>query len=515
MSSRRILFFTNSDYGQANVVLATIHSLLHQDPAVEIHIASFHELQAAVREASDFAIRTAPDESSRKPVVFHGMAGLTWGPALFRPETGVADANQLKPGLVNSTKAVLTLPAIMLPWTAEEYIEIYSETERVLAEVNPDLTVVEPLFTTALTVCHRRQLRWMVLAPNTVKDFALPLQPRLAMLWKYPLVCSAMPYPLTASLIPRNIFLTLVAGYALVTDTRVKKITAALHEVDPSASLLTANELGVLKPAPPGLRILVANSPDIDFPFAVLPKHVTPCGPIVRAALPVADVDPELASWLSRGPTVYVNLGTQLKVVPEEAEEMAQALRSVLERSARKEAVGKNGDMVRLQILWKLARKPQEGVAKLVKDVYDGPWKKVIDVLRPYVDADRVRITEWVKAEPKSVLESGAIVCSVNHGGASSFNEALCAGIPQAVLPAWADCYDFANRAELLGVGRWANREARPRWERNELSAVLSDVLFGPGAETIQTKAREIAHCHPESEGRENAAREILTELAA
>jgi hypothetical protein len=30
-------------------------------------------------------------------------------------------------------------------------------------------------------------LNWMVLAPNTIKDFAIPLQPRLAMLWKYPM----------------------------------------------------------------------------------------------------------------------------------------------------------------------------------------------------------------------------------------------------------------------------------------------------------------------------------------
>jgi len=228
-----------------------------------------------------------------------------------------------------------------------------------------------------------------------------------------------MPFPLPLSLIPRNIALNLVAGYALLTDTRIKDITHALHrDVDPSITLITANELGVFKAPPAGLRILVANSPDIDYPFDVLPEYTIPCGPIVRAAPPVASVDPVLAEWLGRGPTVFVSLGTHLKASPAEALEMALAFRAVLDRA---EGKGRKP----LQILWKLGRKPEIEGEKLERDVYDGPWKPVVDVLKPELDAGRIRITEWVTAEPKSVLESGHIVCSVNHGGASSFYEAL------------------------------------------------------------------------------------------
>lgn len=186
--------------------------------------------------------------------------------------------------------------------------------------------------------------------------------------------------------------------------------------------LMTANELGVLKAPPPGLRMLVANSPDIDYPFSVLPPHIIPCGPIVRAVPLIGNVDPALAEWLSHGPTVYVNLGTHLKADPVEAGEMARAFKTVLDQAG--ELYSGKGRKP-LQILWKLGRKLEAGNETLEKDVYEGSWKAVVDVLGPEVKADRVRITDWVKAEPKSVLESGHVVCSVNHGGASSFYEAI------------------------------------------------------------------------------------------
>ena len=78
-----------------------------------------------------------------------------------------------------------------MPWRPEEFMQIYRDCELILDKVQPDLAVVDPLFSPGLTLCqdHQRQsgLKWTVLAPNTIKDFAVPLQPRLAMLWKYPM----------------------------------------------------------------------------------------------------------------------------------------------------------------------------------------------------------------------------------------------------------------------------------------------------------------------------------------
>ena len=84
------------------------------------------------------------------------------------------------------------------------------------------------------------------------------------------------------------------------------------------------------------------------------------------------------------------------------------------------------------------------------------------------------------------------------------------AGIPQVLLPAWTDCYDFANRVELLGIGRWGNKKAKPRWQEDELSGAILATLFGPESVEIQKTAGEVASRHPEWEGRQKAAEEIL-----
>ncbi|KAK2473807.1 hypothetical protein H9L39_13767 [Fusarium oxysporum f. sp. albedinis] len=349
----------------------------------------------------------------------------------------------------------------------------------------------------------------MVLSPNTIKKFAVPVQPKLAALWKYPIACSALPYPIPWSLIPWNIYFGFVAGYTLLTDTRLKKTTEILRDgIDPSISLMTMMELGVLRPAPPNLPILVANSPDIDYPFSIIPPQLTSCGPIIRAAPPIREVDAGLTEWLSQGSTIYVNLGTHHKSNPTEAHQMSKAFRKVLEHADTLHSAGKP-----LQILWKLGRVPDEEGNAPKRDTYTGEWALVTDELQAYIKSDRVRLTDWLVAEPKSVLGSQSIVCSVSHGGANSFYEALCSGIPQALLPAWTDCYDFANRVELLGIGLWANKEAKPRRQEDELAEALLEILFGPESAGMRKRAEEGASRHPEWEGRQMAAQEILNYL--
>ncbi|KAF9764432.1 hypothetical protein IL306_002804 [Fusarium sp. DS 682] len=239
-----------------------------------------------------------------------------------------------------------------------------------------------------------------------------------------------------------------------------------------------------------------------------MPPQLTSCGPIIRAAPPIAEVDSALAVWLSRGPTIYVNLGTHHKSNPTEAHEMAKAFRNVLEHADTMESMEEP-----LQILWKLGRLPDEQGNVPKRDSYTGEWALITDELQAYIKQGRARVTDWLVAEPKSVLESHNIVCSVNHGGANSFYEALCSGVPQALLPAWTDCYDFANRVELLGIGRWANKKAKPRWKEDELAEALLDIIFGPESAGIRKRTEKIASRHPEWEGRQRAAQEILDYL--
>ena len=85
--------------------------------------------------------------------------------------------------------------------------------------------------------------------------------------------------------------------------------------------------------------------------------------------------------------------------------------------------------------------------------------------------------------------------------------------MPQVVLPGWADCYDYAQRAEMLGIGRWGSRIARPRWAAAELGPVLVDVIFGEKAQAIRQRAQEVARRTAEQgEGRNIAARHLLSD---
>lgn len=105
------------------------------------------------------------------------------------------------------------------------------------------------------------------------------------------------------------------------------------------------------------------------------------------------------------------------------------------------------------------------------------------------------------------------LISSVFMGEFYTDHDDSSAGVPQVLLPPWADCYDFANRAELLGIGVWGNKLSRPRWKREELASALVNVILGPDAEKIRIRAAELAGRYPENTGRDTAAEEILKSL--
>jgi hypothetical protein len=73
VGNKRLLLLTNSDFGQANVVLATAHELGLACQGVEIHIASFQDLRGGVNDASRFMQAIAAQQKKKipTPFVFH------------------------------------------------------------------------------------------------------------------------------------------------------------------------------------------------------------------------------------------------------------------------------------------------------------------------------------------------------------------------------------------------------------------------------------------------------------
>ncbi len=219
---------------------------------------------------------------------------------------------------------------------------------------------------------------------------------------------SAIPFPVPLHLTPLNTLFSIIQVFYAFTNRTARATARYVKDALGAADIVTWQSL-MLRPLP-GQHILVANRPEIDFPLAVMPRHLTPCGPVIRPVPGVGEVDPSLDAWLKRGPTVFISLGTLKMVREAEAVEMAGAVMELLEAA--------EGVMEGLQVLWKLKRRKSE-------DYGVGVGTRVYGILGRVLEADRVRIVEWVKPQPAAVLKVGTVVCSVNHGGANSFHDAL------------------------------------------------------------------------------------------
>ncbi|KAJ5701168.1 hypothetical protein N7488_008716 [Penicillium malachiteum] len=290
--------------------------------------------------------------------------------------------------------------------------------------------------------------------------------------------------------------------YTFMTDDRRKGIEKQLT-AETGAALRTP--LDLFRNRPPGMKILVGSQPEIDFPLVVT-DDIYPCGPIYLSISSVQKRDPDLAAWLGKAPTINVNLRSLARLSEPRAVELAMALAVVLE------TLQGNTELPQYQVMWKIM-KPEDYPLS-------GPDSKITGVLGKWMEADVVRIVEWFDADPWSILKSGNIACSVHNGGANSYHEAVrlmrdpSAGIPQIVLPQWADCFDYAQRVELLGIGRLGSKTAKPLWTAPELSKAVLDVLVGEKSKEMKENAMTLAkNVEEKGPGAVNAARIILDEV--
>lgn len=189
---KRILLVTNIDRGEANVFLATSAALLHQDPTVELHFATFSGLEKEVASVSQNARRHAPNA---KEIIYHSIDGLTMADGIkkyFYENNVVRKEDYLPLSFLEPLRFSTTLKAIsdsmpiMVPYDGIDMAELVSSIVDMIKKVEADLVVVDTLMTAALTACYHLRIKFMCLSPNAIKEFAAPVQPRGAGLWKYP-----------------------------------------------------------------------------------------------------------------------------------------------------------------------------------------------------------------------------------------------------------------------------------------------------------------------------------------
>jgi hypothetical protein len=208
-----------------------------------------------------------------------------------------------------------------------------------------------------------------------------------------------------------NIFLIVVLVLCGLLDPHRRQVQRYISEQADGAKLTTLNDLSFNTKR--GIKFLVANKKQLEFPLRVIPPHIIQCGPMIRPAKPMEEVDPDLAEWLAQGPTVYINLGTHAIFSEAFALEMAKSIRILLDQA--KASLWLNKGLANLQVLWKLNTDGKYEVGL--------PGSRIYDVIGKELDSGIVRVVSWIKPEPTALFEKGTVVCAVHHGGANSFLE--------------------------------------------------------------------------------------------
>jgi hypothetical protein len=395
MAKESILFITNCELGQSTVTLAVAYEFLLR-PGYDVHIASFSALENSVLKLNNDVSKISGFSTPSK-VTFHTIAGKSMKEAAARKNEFI---EMHPPGIKGAVFAYYNVvPATLGSWNGTEYMIGYSSIVEIINEVKPTFCAVDPLLSQATDACNELGQKFGLLSPNTFKDHVIRDQPKGGSLWKFPQICTGFSYPMDWFHIFANIYCTFRALYSRATNPLLKEITDYRH------SCGIKGEIPSLFGGHGDAPIVCMSTPEIDLPFFV-PPHVTGAGPILLPTLPITESHPELASWLAQCPTILVNLGSHILFDEEFATEFASGLRVLLDRRPD------------IQILWKLKT---QGGTKDHLYCKDGGFQIIAKEL-----ADgRIRIEEWLPAEPIAILRSGNVICMIHHGGSNSYHEAI------------------------------------------------------------------------------------------
>ncbi|KAE9366236.1 glycosyltransferase family 1 protein [Stipitochalara longipes BDJ] len=343
----------------------------------------------------------------------------------------------------------------LMPWSGPEYISLYKSLNELIEEVDPAVVVVDSHWGG----------KYVLLSPNSLQNQFGRMQPRGEVLWKYPIFTHAVIHASAPALTTKRAFLR---------ANGIKNPLSGVSVYEDNDRCLWISQ----------------SMKEASYPLKYIPSNVLQVRPIYLSTAPGAEQDAELASWLERGPTLLINIGSIVDCNEEEATKVIKAMRILFD------------NVEGIQVLWKLKKKIDFG---------DG----FLEAVSAEFIGGRLRLEKWLTIDPGAIMETGNVVCMLHHGGANSFNDAIGAGIPHLVLPMWADTYDHANLVEWLGIGVWASHRVAPEWETDELGSAFFRVCGqGNEAAAMRKKAMELRNIYLRRPGRIAAAEEI-TKLAA
>ncbi|KAI0551673.1 hypothetical protein F4679DRAFT_593066 [Xylaria curta] len=472
-----VLFFINTEYGLSNVHLATASALQQKHSCIDVHIASFPRTASKVARISYLTQQQSP---SAREIHFHELPGPEYTKALSDRTGGQANSSRHlmhQPGIKGLDKLLSHVQAAISPWEGSDHIHIYQRAVEIIRTVDPAVVVLDTTLRPAIDATRQTNRLYAYLTPNTLADTFFGDQPYGSMFWKYPRMGSDFAFPVPWRKIPENVYITTRFIYAVLNRPNFRATKAYLKAHGISDSIVLPR---------PDRPWISQNMPGASIPLVFTPPNVTSVGPIILEDRPVTEQDPELASWLLRAPTVLINLGSLFTYTGEQEITMALAIQHMLAKT-------------NVQVLWKVAR----------ENTYSNTDYML--PIRSYIENGRLRIMDWLRVSPVSLLKTGHIIASIHHGGANCYHEAIAAGVPQVIIPMWLDLYNYAQMAEDIGVGVYATRGIAPKWTVENLRESFLRVVDG-GEESVRMRkmAKKFGDLAAEKPGRFVAAEEIV-----
>lgn len=174
-STRNILFLTNSELGQCNVALAVAEEFLRKGD-FKVHFASF----APVADEVNNLHKRAGCENTAQ---FHEIPSPCMTDLAIRSCVGLLFH---KPGVKGATQGFAKVGRAMESWRPSEYKQAYDACVDIVNNLQPAMVVVDPILHVGIDACHATKTRFTVLWPVPLKDVVVVIQPKAAVLWKYP-----------------------------------------------------------------------------------------------------------------------------------------------------------------------------------------------------------------------------------------------------------------------------------------------------------------------------------------
>ena len=192
VQTRKVLFVTNSESGQANTILAMALEATTR-PHVQVHIASFSTLRRRIEKLSP-------------KINFHVLDGKDMLETMTA--RGVSEQTLMHPPTTKSFEPYGRMMAVILTgWDGEcmfcllqlwvvtdachpfglAYMRLCDSIKRIIEELNPGVVVIDSLMNAGFDACHSLNQKFVVSSPNTPMDLVREHQPWLKGFWYYPL----------------------------------------------------------------------------------------------------------------------------------------------------------------------------------------------------------------------------------------------------------------------------------------------------------------------------------------